>query len=231
VGKDFGEVRNIKMLDNTDKTVAAAVGVTFFTFLINTRLDSIIIIYLNAIVILGMFGYSLWHWDGLKILRHSLIIGAIAATTYLPIDNLFGSLKSIGLITYRKHDLLLGITPLHLFLTWICLITIVLYFYQRWRNVFDKVYLPMLLTGVVACGGSIILSLLGTYAGLWLWNTTGFAPPPFLGSLPLFVPVGIFLTFLFSPYFVINVLAGGIRCGVTVGLMQFLCFVVFRYFQ
>lgn len=219
------------MLNNTDKTVSAAVGFTFFTFLVNVKLDSIIIVYLNAIVVLGLFGYSIWRLDGLKILRHSLIIGAIAAVTYLPIDNLFGSLKSLGLITYLKHDLLLGITPLHIFLNWICLITIALYFYQRLRGIFDKVYLPMLLTGVVVSGGSIILTVLGNYASLWLWNATGFAPSPFIGSLPLFVPIGLFLTFLFSPYFVVNILAGGIRCGVTLGLMQFLCFVAFRYFQ
>ena len=145
------------MFDNTDKAVSAAVGFTFFTFLINVKLDSIIIVYLNAIVILGLFGYSIWRLDGLKILRKSLIIGTIAAVTYLPIDNLLGSLKSLGLITYLKHDLLLGITPLHIFLNWICLITIVLYFYQRLRGIFAKVYFPMLLTSIVAFVGSIVL--------------------------------------------------------------------------
>ena len=216
------------MFDNTDKTVSAAVGFTLFTFLVNVKLDSIIIAYLNAIVILGLFGYSIWRLDAMKIMRNSLIIGAIAAVTYLPIDNLFGSLRSFGLITYRKHDLLLGITPLHIFLNWICLIAIIFYFYQRLRSVFNKVYFPMLLTSIFAFAGSIILSLLGNYAGLWLWNTTGFAPPPFIGSLPLSVPIGIFLTFLLSPYFVINIFAGGIRCGITLGIMQFLCFFAFR---
>ncbi|MBM3235865.1 hypothetical protein FJZ31_06155 [Candidatus Poribacteria bacterium] len=219
------------MFDNTDKIVSTAVGFTFFTFLINVKLDSIIIVYLNAIVILGLFGYSIWRLDGLKILCKSLVIGAIAAVTYLPIDNLLGSLKILGLITYLKHDLLLGITPLHIFLNWLCLITITLYFYQRLRRIFTKVYFPMLLTGIVAFGGSIVLSMLGNYAGLWLWNTKGFAPPPFIGSLPLFVPIGLFLTFLFSPYFVLNILVGGIRCGVALGILQFVCFSVFRYFQ
>jgi hypothetical protein len=228
------------MFDNTDKTVFAAVGLTFFTFLImfliNVKFESIvslntIIVYLNAIVILGLFGYSLWHWDALKILRNSIIIGAIAAVTYLPLDNLFGSLFLVGLITYLKQDLLLGITPLHIFLTWICLITILFYFYQRLRRLFVKVYVPMLLTSIVAFGGNIILSILGDSADLWDLNVKNLAPPPFIGALPLSVPVGIFLTFLFSPYFVLNTLAGGIRCGITLGIMQFLCFVVFRYFQ
>jgi hypothetical protein len=218
------------MLHNTDKTVSAAAGFTLFTFLINAKIDSIIIVYLNAIVILGLFGYSVWRLDGLKILRKSFIIGAIAAMIYLPFDNLFGSLFQIGLITYLKHDILLGITPLHIFLNWICLITITLYFYQRLRHIFSKVYFPILLTSIVAFIGSIILSILGNYAGLWTWDARSFVPPPFIGSLPLLVPVGLFLTFLFSPYFVLNILAGGIRCGITLGIMQFLCFFVFRYF-
>ena len=222
------------MLDNTDKTVSAAVGFTLFMFLINVKIDSIIVVYLNAIVILGLLGYAVLRLDNLKILRNSLIIGVVAAATYLPFDYLFGSLKSpdglqlIGLITYLKRDLLLGITPLHIFLNWICLITIMLYFYQRLRNIFNKVYFPIFLTSIVAFVGSVILSILGNYARLWVWNATGFAPPPFIGSMPLLVPVGLFLTFLLTPYFVLNIIAGGIRCGITLGIMQFLCFVTFR---
>jgi len=227
-----GEKGNLKMFNNTDKTVSAAAALTLLTFLINVKLDSVIVIYLNALIILGLFGYSILRFDSLRILRKSIIIGAIAAATYLPIDSLLGNLKSVGLITYLKHEdiLIFGITPLSIFLSWVCLITIVLYFYQRLRSIFRRVYIPILLTGIVVFCGSIILGILGNYAGLWLWDTTGFAPPPFIGSLPLFVPIALFLSFLFSPYFVLNIIAGGIRCGVVLGVMQFLCFLIFRHF-
>ena len=232
---------NTDKIDNTDKTVAAAAGVTLVCFLMNTKVASVVIVYLNVLVVFGLLGYSIWRFDSLRTLRRSLITGAIAGVAYLPMDMLLSNSKLMGIITYLRHEdyLLLGVTPLSIVFSWMYLITIALYLYQRLRSLFQRAYIPMLLISLAAFCGSIILGILGN-DNLWLWGAKiNFPPPPpYINTMPLFVPIALALAFLFSPYFIpktpsmrYSEIAGGIRCGIVLGIIQFLCFLLFRVFS
>lgn len=233
-------------LNQTDKTIIGVFSLTLLIFIINAKLPAnaksvlTTLVYLNALCGLGLFLYAIWRFDSEGVLRRSLIIGATASGTYyLFIDRFFsGSARwSIKLITYlgadsRFFSQFIEVAPPGIALNWVCLITIALYFYQRLRAFFSGVYIPMLLIGISTFLGSVILSELGSSAGLWNWNRHPEVVHsiPFIFSTPIFIPIAIALTFLLSPYLVTHLIAGGIRCAVVLCIMQFVCFVIFRYF-
>jgi len=223
-------------LNQTDKVVIVVLSLTFLIFLVNAKVALTALVYLNALCGLSLFLYSIWRFDPDNILRRSLITGAIASGTYLFIDRLFSSfgMESMKLITYLGSDgrffIRFNIAPPSIVLNWVCFITIALYFYQRLRSFFSGVYIPMLLTSASVFLGSVVLSALGNSARLWNWNADVVNSLPFIFSTPLFIPIAIALTFLFSPYLVTHFIVGGIRCAIVLGVMQFICFMMFRYF-
>ena len=241
-------------LNQTDKVVIIVLGLTLLIFIINAKLGAftnsvakialIALVYLNALCGLSLFLYSSWRFDPDRVLRRSLIIGAIASGTYyFFIDRFFSSFAewSMRLIIYRGYDSWLfsrfDLAPPSILLNWVCLITIAFYFYLRLRSFFSGVYIPMILTSISTFIGSLLLNELGNLARLWEWNrhprlvgSELVGSLPFIFSTPLFIPLAIALTFLLSPYLVTNTIAGGIRCAVALCIMQFVCFMIFRYF-
>ncbi len=216
-------------ITQTDKAVIIASITTFLTFLINAKLGSTWLLYLNVLVVVGLFGYASRPWNPLSYLSRSAIFGAIAAITYIPLDWLFS--QNVKLLSYLSlRDIRIAAVPLSLLLTWMIAITIIIYIYHRLNASWEKPYIPAVVIGSVAFVGSTVFDQFGS-ARLWNWNAIRFSYVPYIGSVPVCVPIALALTFLLSPYYFRrhHVVVGGIRCGLFIGIMQLLCFMLFRF--
>ncbi len=213
----------------TDKAVIIASIITFLTFLINAKLGSIWLLYLNVLVVVGVFSYASRPWNQLSHLSLSAIFGVIASITYIPLDLLFS--KHVELLSYlSRRDILIAAVPLSLLLTWMIAITIIIYIYHRLNEVWERSYIPAVVVGSIAFVGSTIFDQCGS-ARLWNWNALRFSSFPYIGSVPVCVPIALALTFLLSPYYLRrhHIVVGAIRCGLFIGIMQFLCFLLFYF--
>ncbi len=216
-------------ITRTDKAVIIASITTLLTFLINAKLGSIWLLYLNVLVVGTLFGYVNRPWNQSSHLSRSVIVGVVASVTYIPLDWLFS--RNVGLLSYLSlRDIPVAAVPLSLLLTWIVGVTIIIYIYHRLSEVWERPYIPALIVGGIAFACSTIFDQLGS-ARLWNWNAIRFSYFPYIGSVPISVPIGLALTFLFSPYYLrrYHIIVGGIRCGLFIGIMQFLCFLVFHF--
>jgi hypothetical protein len=217
-------------ITQTDKAVIIACVTSFATFLINAKLGSTWLLYLNVLVVVGVLGYASRKWDESSLLSRSVIFGVIASiTTYIPLDWLFS--RRVVLLSYlSRHDIRIAAVPLSLLLTWALAITIIIYLYQRLDSIWGRPYIPAVVAGGVAFVGSTLFDQLGS-ARLWNWNATPLSYFPYIGSVPVFVPMALGLTFLLSPYYLRShyIIVGGIRCGLFIGIMQFFCFLLFHF--
>ncbi len=216
-------------ITQTDKAVIIASITTFLTFLMNAKLGSIWLLYLNVLVVVGVFGYASRPWNQLSHLSRSAIFGVIASITYIPLDLLFS--KHVELLSYlSRRDILIAAVPLSLLLTWMVAITIIIYIYHRLNEVWERPYIPAVIVGSIAFVGSTIFDQFGS-ARLWNWNALRFSAFPYIGSVPVCVPIGLALTFLLSPYYLRrhHIVVGAIRCGLFIGIMQFFCFLSFYF--
>lgn len=239
---------NLRYANRTDLIVAGACVLTLAVFLINTRLASVIPLYINSLIVLGAFTYWVIRKDAAGMLRRGLIVGSICGIFYTYVDKLFVELRTITYIAYIKRgagledgikDISIFATPISVVLIWICCLTVVIYLYQRLRSVFSKFYIPALLTAVSAFCASVVLSNLGHR--IWIWNF-GATASPGIGTTPLFVPVGVSVTFLLSPYILggqrisrrfrlsDNPIAAGIRCAVIMSMLIYLSFRIFTQY-
>ena len=92
-----------------------------FIFSINTKLDSVIPLYFNALVVLGIFVYWVFRHDATVMLRRSLIIGGIGGFFYTFVDQ---GLVNMWAITYLREDIKIFATPLSVVLTLVYCIAI-----------------------------------------------------------------------------------------------------------
>ena len=216
-------------ITQTDKAVITASITTFLTFLINAKLGSIWLLYLNFLVVVGVFGYVSRPWDQLSHLSRSAIFGVIASITYIPLDWLFS--RRVALLAYLSSgDIRIAAVPLSLLLTWMIVTTIIIYIYHRFNAIWERPYIPAMVVGSIAFVGSTIFDQFGS-ARLWNWNAIRFSSFPYIGSVPVCVPIALALTFLLTPYYLRrhHIVVGGIRCGLFIGIMQFLCFLLFHF--
>jgi hypothetical protein len=216
-------------ITQTDKAVITASITTFLTFLINAKLGSIWLLYLNFLVVVGVFGYASRPWDQLSHLTRSAIFGVIASITYIPLDWLFS--RRVALLAYLSSgDIRIAAVPLSLLLTWMIVITIIIYIYHRFNAILERPYIPAMVVGSIAFVGGTIFDQFGS-ARLWNWNAIRFSSFPYIGSVPVCVPIALALTFLLTPYYLRrhHIVVGGIRCGLFIGIMQFLCFLLFHF--
>ena len=216
-------------ITQTDKAVIIASITTFLTFLMNAKFGSVWLLYLNVLVVVGMFSYASRPWDRLSHLSRSAIVGVIASTTYLPLDLLFS--EHVKLLSYLSlRDIRIAAVPLSLLLTWMIVITIIIYIYHRLNDIWERPYIPAVFVGIIAFVGSTILDQFGS-ARLWNWNAMRFSYFPYIGSVPVCVPIALALTFLLSPYYLRrhHIVVGGIRCGLFIGIMQLLSFMLFHF--
>ena len=216
-------------ITQTDKAVIIVSITTFLTFLTNAKLGSIWLLYLNFLVVVGVFGYASRPWNQLSHLPRSVIFGVIASMTYIPLDWLFS--RRVALLFYLSSgDIRIAAVPLSLLLTWMIVITIIIYIYHRFNAIWKGSYIPAVIVGSIAFVGSTIFDQFGS-ARLWNWNAIRFSYFPYIGSVPVCVPIALALTFLLSPYYLRrhHIVVGGIRCGLFIGIMQFLCFLLFYF--
>lgn len=239
------------MGSKTDRAVYVVTGTTFLTFLIANRIGTIWILYPNVVLAVTLFLYYLWQTDeDVSLLSSSAIFGLATTLTYVPLDWLFS--RKARLIFYLRSDFLANVTtPIAIILNWVVLATLAAYCYQRLATVFQTRFAsgsenPRLgfieaatlaagLTGIGATIGSVVVYALGA-SHLWIWNAAQVDQIPQIVSVPVFMPLAFLFTFLLCPYFfgVANSFlreqhtgVAGIRCGIFMGALQFLCFLLF----
>jgi len=231
---------NLKYANRTDFIVIVMSALSLIAFAINTRLASIIPLYLNSVIVLGTFTYCAIRRDATGKIRQSLIIGSVAGVFYTFVDSIFVEEQ---MLVYLRKDVNIFSTPLSIVLTWICGIVIAIYLYLRLRSFFSRFYIPSVLTGTAAFLLSVVFHYLAEHGRLWIWNARNVPLSPAILSTPLFVPVALFLTFFISPYIVggqriskrigltDNPLVAGFRCAVIMAMtVHISLFIVFRIF-
>ena len=235
----------------TDKSVFAVTGTTLLTFLIASRIGTIWILYPNVLIAVSLFIYCDRQTDeNTSLLSSSSIFGLATVLVYAPIDWLF--FRKAHIIFYLSSDFLANTTtPIAIILNWVVFVTLAAYFYQRFAAICQTRFasdpenpsggsigtaiLAAGVTGIGAAVGSIVIYALGALH-LWEWNALQVDRIPQIASVPIFLPIAFLLTFLLCPCFfgVANSFlreqhAGlaGIRCGIFMGALQFLSFLLF----
>ncbi len=209
------------------------------------------LLYPNVLIAAILFFYCILQTDeDVSLLSSSAIFGVATVLTYVPMDWLFS--RKARLIFYLRSDFFANVTtPIGIILNWLVFATLAAYCYQRLATVFqtrlaDATENPRLgfigtatlaaaLTGIAAAIGSIVIYALGA-SHLWIWNAAQVDHIPQIASVPVFVPIAFLIAFLLCPY-VFGVTGSflreqhtgvaGIRCGIFIGALQFLGFLMF----
>ena len=239
------------MRTKTDKSVFAVTGTTLLTFLIASRVGTIWILYPNVLIAVSLFFYCVRQTDeDASLLSSSSMFGLATVLVYAPIDWLF--FWKAHLIFYLHSDFLANTTtPIAIILNWVVFVTLAAYFYQRFAAILQtrfasdaenpsggSIGTAMLAAGVTGIGaavGSVVIYALGGLH-LWEWNAMQVDRIPQIASVPIFLPVAFLFTFLLCPCFfgITNSFlreqhpgVAGIRCGIIMGALQFLSFLLF----
>ncbi len=224
----------------TDKAVFTVALTTILTFLLvlllpirSVGIRTIWLLYPNLLLAIGWFGYLIYRHPELDegILWNSVLFGLSATATYLPMDWLFS--KKVRFIIYRSSDFLGNVTtPIGLILTWVILATLTVYCYQRLQMSGLHHFIAAGITGIITSIGSV--GMYGFGKELWIWNELRVENIPQIASVPIFMPITFLLTFTLFPYYFYRKqhhLIAGIRCGLFMGIVMFLSFLVLWKFQ
>lgn len=220
----------------TDKAVFTVALTTIITFLLvfllpvrSVGIRPIWLLYPNLLFTLGLFGYFTRRHPDIDdgLLSQNIIFGLATTATYLPMDWLFS--KKVRFIVYRSSDFLGNVTtPIGLILTWVILATLACYCYQRLQMSGVHHFIASGITGIAASIGCIGIYELGKE--LWIWNELRVGNIPHIASVPIFMPITFLLTFILCPYYFHrkqHPLIAGIRCGLFMGIVMFLSYLVF----
>ncbi len=228
------------MFIKTDKAVLTVVFTTFLTFLLlfllpirDLEIGAIWWLYPNLLLAIGWFGYliqfnrNITEDESSQLLFHSVLFGAAATATYLPMDWLFS--RKLQFIVYRSPDFLGNVTtPIALIISWGLFATLAVYCYQRLQMFGLHRFVASSITGLIAAIGSVVIYGLGKE--LWQWNALRVENIPNIASVPIFMPITFLLTFILCPYYFYrkqHALIAGIRCGLFMGIVMFLSFLIF----
>ena len=235
----------------TDTSVFAVTSTTLLTFLIASRIGTIWILYPNVLIAVSLFFYCVRQTDeDVSLLSSSAIFGLTTVLMYAPIEWFFS--QKMHLIFYLRSDFLANVTtPIGILLNWVVFATLAAYCYQRLaaicqtrvasdpenpkNSLIGTTMVAAGVTGISTAVGSVVIYALGA-SHLWLWNATPMDRIPQIASVPVFVPIAFLITFLLCPYFfgIANSFlreqhagVAGIRCGLFIGALQFLGFLLF----
>ncbi|MCE2400690.1 hypothetical protein J4G08_07340 [Candidatus Poribacteria bacterium] len=224
----------------TDRAVLTVAFTTFLTFLLLFLLPIRVLgigaiwrLYPNLLIAIGWFGYliqlnrNITEDESSQLLFHSVLFGVAAIVTYLPMDWLFS--RKVRFIVYRSPDFLGNVTtPIALIITWVVLATLAVYCYHRLQMLGLPHFVASGITGIVAAVGSIAIYGLGKE--LWEWNALRVDNIPHIATVPIFIPITFLLTYTLCPYYFHrkqHALIAGIRCGLFMGIVMFLSFLIF----
>lgn len=225
----------------TDKPVFTVALTTLLTFLIlffvpvrSLGIKPIWWLYPNILLAIIWFAYLIRLQPGntedesSQLLLRSVLFGCAATATYLPLDWLFS--RKVQFIVYHSLDFLGNVTtPIGIILSWVIFATVYVYCYHRFQMFGLHPFVASSMTGCAAAIGSVIIYGLGKE--LWVWNPLRLENIPIIASVPIFVPITYFLTFALYPYYFHrrqHALIAGIRCGLFLGIVMFLSFLLFR---
>ncbi len=219
----------------TDKAVFTVALTTLLTFLLvfllpirSVGIRAIWLLYPNLLLTIGWFGYLIQKHPELDegILWKSVLFGLSVTAIYLPMDWLFS--KKVWFIIYRSSDFLGNVsTPIGLILTWVILATLAVYCYQRLHIFGLHRFIASGITGLVASIGCV--GMYGLGKELWIWNELRVENIPQIASVPIFMPITFLLTYTLFPYYFYRQqhhLIAGIRCGLFMGIVMFLSYLV-----
>lgn len=220
----------------TDKAVLTVALTTLLTFLLvfllpvrSVGIRTIWLLYPNVLLAIGLFGFLIRVNPDLDdgILWNSVLFGLATTATYLPMDWLFS--KKVRFIIYRSSDFFGNVTtPIGLILTWVILVTLAVYCYQRLQMSGLHGFIASGITGIAASIGCIGIYELGKE--LWIWNELRVGNIPHIASVPIFIPITFLLTFTLCPYYFHrkqHPIIAGLRCGLFLGIVMFLSYLVF----
>lgn len=228
------------MFIKTDKAVLTVVFTTFLTFLLlfllpirSWGIGAIWWLYPNLLLAMGWFGYliqfnrNISEDESSQLLLHNVLFGFAATATYLPMDWLFS--RKLQFIVYGSPDFLANVTtPIGLIITWVLFATLAVYCYDRLQMLGLHRFVASGITGLIAAIGSVVIYGLGKE--LWIWNPLRVENIPNIASVPIFMPITFLLTFTLCPYYFYrkqHALIAGIRCGLFMGIVMFLSFLIF----
>ena len=224
----------------TDRAVFTVAWTTFLTFLLlfllpirSLGISAIWWLYPNLLIAIGWFGYliqlnrNFTADESSQLLFHSVLFGAAATATYLPMDWLFS--RKLQFIVYTSYDFLINVTtPIGMIMTWVLFVTLAVYCYHRLQMFGLHSFVASGIIGIAAAIGSIVIYGLGKE--LWVWNVLRVDNIPHIATVPIFIPITFFLTYILCPYYFHrkqHALIAGIRCGLFMGIVMFLSFLIF----
>lgn len=237
---------NIRFANRTDLVVFAVFVVDLLLLSINTIFGSVILLYVSGIFSFVIMVFWAIQKDSPGMLRRSLIIGGIGGFFYSFVDRLF--VDNHIIMYLRTEDIHIYRTPLSATLVIMYFCVVMLYYHQRLRSYFSRVYIPSFITGLTALFLSFIINYIGTHSRQWIWNAIGF-PTTTFEQVPLFVPLAFFVTFSLSPYIIglkgipvkdgnvtfwsryfrasDNPIVGGVRCAIVLSVSLFFLMQIF----
>ncbi|RKU25373.1 hypothetical protein C6497_16055 [Candidatus Poribacteria bacterium] len=225
----------------TDKPVFTVALTTLLTFLLlffvpvkSFGIKPIWWLYPNILLAIIWFEYHIRlksdnsEDESSQLLLRCVLFGCATTGTYLPLDWLFS--RRVQFIVYHSLDFFGNVTtPIAIILSWVIFGTVYVYCYHRLRMCGIHPFVTSIITGGAAAIGSVIIYALGKE--LWVWNPLRLENIPNIASVPIFVPITYMLTFTLYPYYFHgkqHPLIAGIRCGLFLGIVMFLSFLIFR---
>lgn len=229
------------MVLKTDKAILSVVFTTFLTFLLlfflpirSLGIGAIWCLYPNLLLATAWLGYLIRIQHRIKevesspILYHSVLFGLAATAIFIPMDRLFSRHGKLLFIIYSSPDFLGNVTtPVGLIMTWVLFATLAIYCYLRLEMLGFHRFVASSIVGFVAAIGSIAIYALGKE--LWMWNSLRVNQISNIMTVPIFIPFTYLLTFVMCPYYFYrkqHPLVAGMRCGLFLGIMMFLSFMV-----
>ena len=231
-------LNNVKI--RTDKPIFIVAFTSLLTFLLlffvpvrSLGIKPIWLLYPNLLLAIIWFVYLIrlqsdnTQDESSNLLLRCVLFGCAATVTYLPMDWLFS--RRVQFIVYHSLDFLGNVTtPIGIILSWAIFATVYVYCYHRLQMVGLPPFVASSIIGGAAAIGSVVIYGLGKE--LWVWNPLRIENIPTIASVPIFVPITYLLTFTLYPYYYHrkqHPIIAGIRCGLFLGLVMFLSFLLF----
>ncbi len=186
--------RNITQLDIC--VGSSLVGV-ILVLAVNTLIRSLPLIYAVVVLILGGLAYCTKKFKAEWVpLRNLWILGVFSVVFYPVIDSFF--VTQLRLVVYLTEDPRLIETPVYIPLYWILGVLLFGYIYYRVYEFTGREWIGALAAGLFSALSAVIVENFFNAAGFYQNTPSGFM----IGNIPVYVPLGYFIAFLFMPFYI-----------------------------